>query len=221
MSLPYDPIDGVSIMPRNSTVKQDPSGFSLLEVLLIVAVGLILTAVGLPLMNNVIANMKLRASMTSVSGLLQNTRATAVQQNKTMTAKHFNRTTAPYSLIYYVQAATDASGFSTTDTQVWMEAPITPYPAPTGVVAPTAIGTSTLSFTAQSIDPSVPYTRRSIHADFHAFITAAHAPIAVLSNISKITASADPADGPQFRFHLPAESRDGFGMGQPGPLRGR
>jgi hypothetical protein len=94
--------------------------------------------------------------MTSVSGLLQNTRATAVQQNKTMTAKHFNRTTAPYSLIYYVQAATDASGFSTTDTQVWMEAPITPYPAPTGVVAPTAIGTSTLSFTAQSIDPSVP-----------------------------------------------------------------
>jgi len=143
-------------MPRNSTVKRDLSGFSLLEVSLVVAVGLILTAVSLPLMNNVIANMKLRASMTSVSGLLQNTRATAVQQNKTMTAKHFNRTTAPYSLIYYVQAATDASPFSATDIQVWMEAPITPYPAPTGVVAPAAIATSALTFTPQSIDPTVP-----------------------------------------------------------------
>jgi prepilin-type N-terminal cleavage/methylation domain-containing protein len=159
MSLPYDPIDGARIMPRNSTVQRGPAGFSLLEVLLVVAVGLILTAVGLPLMNNVIANMKLRASMTSVSGLLQNTRTTAVQQNKTMTAKHFNRSTAPYSLVYYVldatKAATDNSDFSTTETQVWMEAPITPYPVPTGVTAPAAIGSSTLSFTPQSIDPTM------------------------------------------------------------------
>jgi prepilin-type N-terminal cleavage/methylation domain-containing protein len=143
-------------MPRYSTVKRDLAGFSLLEVLLVVAIGLILTAVGLPLMNNVIANMKLRASMTSVSGLLQNTRTTAVQQNKTMTAKHFNRTAPPYSLVYYVQAATDLTAFSTTDIQVWMEAPITPYPSPTGVLAPAAIGTSTLSFTPQSVDPTVP-----------------------------------------------------------------
>jgi hypothetical protein len=98
--------------------------------------------------------------MTSVSGLLQNTRTTAVQQNKTMTAKHFNRTAAPYSLVYYLLDATKVTvnntDFSTTETQVWMEAPITPYPAPTGVTAPAAIGTSTLSFTPQSIDPGAP-----------------------------------------------------------------
>ena len=147
-------------MPIYSTVKRDPSGFSLLEVLLVVAIGLILTAVGLPLMNNVIANMKLRASMTSVSGLLQNTRTTAVQQNKTMTAKHFNRTSPPYSLVYYLldatRVTTDNSDFSTTETQVWMEAPITPYPTPTGVTAPVAISSSALNFTPQSIDPTAP-----------------------------------------------------------------
>ena len=49
-------------------------GFTLLELLILLAVGLIVTAIALPIMSNVIANQKLRASMTSISGLLQNTR---------------------------------------------------------------------------------------------------------------------------------------------------
>src|SRR2546423_13669744 len=144
------------MMPRFRPGEGGPAGFSLLEVMVVVAVGLMITAIGLPRMSNVIANMRLRSSMTSVSGLLQNTRAMAIQQNKTMTAKHFNRTTSPYSLVYYVKNATDMSVFSTTDTQVWMEAPITPYPAPTGVSAPASITTSALSFTPQAVDTSVP-----------------------------------------------------------------
>src|SRR5437588_8409604 len=150
------------MMPRSSAGKRDLAGFSLLEVTVVVAIGLMITAIGLPRMSNVIANMKLRSSMTSVSGLLQNTRAIAIQQNKTMTAKHFNRDTSPYSLVYYVKNATDASAFSQTDTQVWMEAPITPYPAPTGVSAPVAITSSALSFTPQAVDTSVP-----IYASFN------------------------------------------------------
>jgi len=73
---------------RNTAGVRDEAGFSLQEVLVVVALGLIITAVGLPAMANAIANMKLRASMTSVSGLLQNARAIAVQQNKTNTACH-------------------------------------------------------------------------------------------------------------------------------------
>src|ERR1043165_5886415 len=76
-------------------------GFSLLEIMLVVAIGLIVTAIGLPRMNNVIANMKLRSSMTTVSSLLQNTRMLAIKNNKTKTARNFNRTTVPYSLVYY------------------------------------------------------------------------------------------------------------------------
>src|SRR5439155_9954839 len=59
------------IRPRSRTKR---SGFSLLAVLFGVAAITIILGVALPSMTNAIANVKLRASMTSVSGLLQNTR---------------------------------------------------------------------------------------------------------------------------------------------------
>ena len=73
-------------MARRRACKLNRAGFSLQEVLVVVAIGLIVTAVALPSMSNAIANMKLRASMTSVSGLLQNTRSMAVKENTIKTA---------------------------------------------------------------------------------------------------------------------------------------
>ena len=70
------------------------AGFTLQEVLVVIAIGLIITTVAVPIMSSAIANVKLRSSLTSVSGLLQNTRAMAVQQNKAKTACHFSRTSA-------------------------------------------------------------------------------------------------------------------------------
>src|SRR5712692_3404722 len=102
-------------MPRLNAANRDEAGFSLLEILVVVAVGLIITATGLPLMNNVIANMKMRSSMSTVSGLLQNTRTLSVQSNKVKTAMHFNRSSIPYSLVYYVKTASDTSDFSSSD----------------------------------------------------------------------------------------------------------
>jgi hypothetical protein len=103
-------------------------------------------------MNNVIANMRLRASMTSVSGLLQNTRMAAVKQNKIMTAKYTNLSSPPYSLIYYTKLAADSSALAAGDPQVEMEAPIVPSPSPAGPGAPAAIAVSVLGFTPQGID---------------------------------------------------------------------
>src|SRR5215467_15562100 len=140
------PDDGVTIMPRfvHGWRNRD-IGFSLFELLVVVAIGLLVTAIGLPLMNNVIANMRLRASMTSVSGLLQNTRMAAVKQNKIMTAKYTNLTSPPYSLIYYTKAAADSSSpLAASDPQVEMEAPVSPFPSPTGPGAPAAIAVSVL-----------------------------------------------------------------------------
>lgn len=150
------PRDGVIIVPRYCSGTRHCAGFSLTEVLLVVAVGLIVVAVGIPLLNNVIAEMKLRSSMTTVSGLLQNARSIAVQENTTMTARHFNRTAPPYSLVYYVKRAPDSSSMATSDTQVEMEAPIAPYDTPTGTGAPSAISNSTLGLPSspQTSDPS-------------------------------------------------------------------
>ncbi len=142
-------------MPKYGATAGHQAAYTTIEVLIVVAIGLIITAVGLPRMSTVIANMKLSSSMTTVSGLLQNTRMIAVQQNKTMTAKRLNRTSPPYSLVYYVKLATDTSGLATSDAQVEMEAPITPGPTPTGASAPSVIDPSTkLGFTPQPIDPS-------------------------------------------------------------------
>jgi prepilin-type N-terminal cleavage/methylation domain-containing protein len=145
-------------MARGSADKLNRAGFSLQEVLVVVAIGLVATAVALPTMSNAIANMKLRASMTSVSGLLQNTRAMAVKENKIKTACHYNSTIAPYSLVYFVRDATDCSGLTSTSTdiQIQMEAPITPSASPTGIGAPTAITNAQMGLSADPLtsDPS-------------------------------------------------------------------
>jgi len=142
-------------MPRHITGKNN-TGFSLLEVLLVVGIVLLIAAVGLPVMNTAIANMKLRSSMTTVSGFLQNSRMLAVQQNRTMTARHFNRSAAPFSLVYYVKEAQDSSSVTTSDSQVEMEAPITGFDTPSGQGAPPAIDNSSLGLLTapQTGDPS-------------------------------------------------------------------
>ena len=145
-------------MARRSACKMNHAGFSLQEVLFVVGIGLIISTAALPSMSNAIANMKLRASMTTVSGLLQNTRAMAVKENKVKTACHYNRTIEPYSLVYFVRDATDCTALTstTTDVQVEMEAPITPVSTPSGPGAPGAIDNTSLGLTASPLttDPS-------------------------------------------------------------------
>src|SRR5881396_3874036 len=121
--------------PRSRTKR---SGFSLLAVLFGVAAITIILAVALPSMTNAIANVKVRGNMTSVSGLLQNTRILAVKLNRTMTARYFVRTTSPLGLVYYAKNATDSSPLASSDPQVELEAPITRYTTPTGANAPAA-----------------------------------------------------------------------------------
>ena len=132
------------------------AGFSLFELAVVISVGLILIAISIPRMNNVIATMKLRASMTTVSGFFQNVRMLAVKKNTTMTSFHFNRTTLPYSLVYYTKEYTDGSAMNTHDSQVEMEAPIDALDTPTGVGAPSAIPNSTLGLLSnpETVDPS-------------------------------------------------------------------
>ena len=155
-------------MSRRIAGRQSPAGFSLLEVLVVLAIGLIVTAIGLPRMSNVIASMKLRASMTTVSGLLQNTRAVAVKENKTKTACHFNRTTTPYSLVYFIKDATACTSLtaSTSDSQVEMEAPITPYTTPSGTGAPMAIENGLMGLTANPLTSDPSFNSRGLPCAF-------------------------------------------------------
>src|SRR2546426_1348119 len=140
------------------------NGFTLLEVLIVVAFGLILTAIGLPRMNNVIANQKIRASITSSSGLLQNARMAAVQQNKTKTACHCRGvdcpdSAEPHGLVYFAKDATTCTSTTApirSEPPVELEAPIIPMPTPAGPGAPPKIDNADLGLLADPLtsDPS-------------------------------------------------------------------
>ncbi len=130
----------------------DRRGFTLLETLIVVGIAAVVTMTAIPKMTNVIATAKLRASMTSLSGLLQNTRMMAVQQNKTKTTRFSGGTTT--RLMGYVKDAADTSALTTRDAQVEMEAPITKMTTPSGTGAPAAISTTVLGFTPDTDDPS-------------------------------------------------------------------
>src|SRR5579883_3122469 len=142
-------------MPKPVSGAMSGVGFSLLEVLVVVGIGMIVTAVALPSMRNVIADMRLRSSMTSVSGMFQNTRAIAVQENKTKTACHYSWTSG---LVYFAKDAVACSGVtpSASDPQVELQAPFTPMGTPSGTLAPSVIPDTSLGLTVDPLtsDPS-------------------------------------------------------------------
>ena len=131
---------------------RNQSGFTLIEVMIVATIATVITVTAIPNITNAIANAKLRASMTSLSGLLQNTRMVAVKENRTKTARFEGGTTT--RLMGYIRDAGDTSTLSTMDSQVEMEAPITKLSTPTGLGAPSAISTTVLGFTPQTSDPS-------------------------------------------------------------------
>ena len=151
-------------MDRAIAMEGYKDGFTLLELLILLAVGLIVTAIALPIMSNVVANQKLRASMTSISGLLQNTRMVAVHDNKTKTACHCKGASCPASaephgLVYFAKDGTTCTITTVlvrTDPQVELEAPITPMTAPSGPGAPPTINNSDLGLLSNPLttDPS-------------------------------------------------------------------
>ena len=153
-------------MKHHVSSQSDQSGFSLLEIMIVLGVAMVVTATAIPRMTTAIANAKLRASMTSLSGLLQNTRMVAVQQSKTKTARFSGGTNT--RLIGYIKDATDTSAVATVDPQVEMEAPINKLTTPSGPGAPSAITTTALGFTPQTGDPS--FNSRGMPCEYSAGI---------------------------------------------------
>jgi Tfp pilus assembly protein FimT len=127
------------------------TGFSMLEALVAVAIGGIVTVAAMPNMVTAISNMRLRSSMTSLAGVLQNCRVLSVKQNRHMTA-HFEPN--PYGIVAYVKPSASAGGLSTGDSQVELEAPVSRVDGPSGPNAPSAISTSVLGFTPEISEPS-------------------------------------------------------------------
>jgi len=127
------------------------AGFSVPELLIVVAIVLLVATIAVPNITRVIANARMRASMTSLSGVIQNCRMVAVKENKTMTAKmqDFSQ-----GIIGFIKPAGDNSALKSSDPQVQLQAPITDHTTPTGAGAPAGLTTAVLGFTASTGNPS-------------------------------------------------------------------
>jgi len=144
---------------KNNTHRRIHSnaGFSLLEVMGVAVISLVVTVTAMPNMITGIGNVRLRSSMTSLAGVLQNCRMLAVKQNRTMTT-HFlttNYGSGSSGVMAYVKFATDTSSLGTGDSQVQLEQPVTRVTTLSGPNAPTtALDNGLLGFTPQTGDPS-------------------------------------------------------------------
>jgi len=150
-------------MPKYGAGARNPAGFSLLELTLVVTIGLIVTTIGMPRMNNVIANIKLRSSMTTVSGLIQNCRMMAVQRNRTLTAKFTTATNPVNSMKALITERTDTTNTPVAaNTQVEMEAPISSMDTPTGTGAPAAITNAALGLSSDPLPSNPSFNSRGL-----------------------------------------------------------
>src|ERR1051326_1755635 len=86
------------------------AGFTMLEVMAVTAISLIVTMAAIPNTVNSIGALRLRSSMTSLEGVIQNCRMLAVKQNQAMST-HFSVTTygASNGVLAYVKKASDAN----------------------------------------------------------------------------------------------------------------
>ncbi len=106
--------------PLSPVQKRGPrtrqGGFSTIEMLIVVIVLMIVTAIAIPNMMNAIADIKLRASANSVSGLLQQARLMAVQKNSLYTVRANGTNRAYIDSIPSPPTAADGSGNGSFDT---------------------------------------------------------------------------------------------------------
>jgi prepilin-type N-terminal cleavage/methylation domain-containing protein len=125
-------------------------GFSLIELLFVIAIGLILTLIAMPLVMNVSSYLRLRSATASLTGAIQSTRYNAIYQGYPYTVT-FSKAT---STIQVANQPPGASGFVnvgnampfSTSPKVQLGADVTLQFSPSGVVRATA-GTTTLTLT--------------------------------------------------------------------------
>jgi Tfp pilus assembly protein FimT len=124
----------------------------MLELVIVVAMSMVVAAIAVPNFMAVIFNFRMRGAMSSLSGLLQNCRMTAVQKNTIMTSVF--GVFPPGGPVVYIKHAGDTSAIASTDFQVQLGAPLTQIITPTGTGAPTALTTTTLGYTPLTYQPS-------------------------------------------------------------------
>ena len=141
------------------------SGFSLIELLVVMAVMLVVAAFAIPTMTSSMDAYRMRGSLTSISGLIQRARIQAVKQD---TSQRIHFATVNNKVVVFVTTATDsATQPLTTDTnlseQLWLPTQFLIGSAPSGT--PTTLTSSSMwgtSTTVGNINQDIYFNSRGI-----------------------------------------------------------
>jgi prepilin-type N-terminal cleavage/methylation domain-containing protein len=129
------------LLPRRAGA----GGFSLLELMLVVAIALILVAIALPQLSTSLTLAKWRGEVADLSGVFQSCRSQAIKNNQT---EQLNFTTSKGLAVAYLvdldsvgtnavlQYGQDATSMQAAQTQVWMFSQFSQVAAPAGTNPP-------------------------------------------------------------------------------------
>src|SRR5258708_616761 len=94
----------------HSTTQKKGRGFSLIELLIVVAIIMILAAISVPRLLNTVSDINLRYAATNISGLLQSARMQAVQKNTFYTVQPTALPTGGTGYYVHLHGGTYVSG---------------------------------------------------------------------------------------------------------------
>jgi Tfp pilus assembly protein FimT len=123
-------------------------GFSMVELLVVVAIIITVTAISLPTVTSVVATAQLRGGMNDLSGLFQKGRGMAVRQN-TISRIRFQFTSGEW--VAYVDNGVSPAGLISSAPQLWLPRQFTKVSAPSGTGGtPTALNSTTCGANSSS-----------------------------------------------------------------------
>jgi prepilin-type N-terminal cleavage/methylation domain-containing protein len=94
----------------HSTTQKRGRGFSLVELLIVIAMIMILAAISVPRLLNSISDINLRYAATNISGLLQSARISAVRKNSFYTVQPTTLSTGGTGYYVHVQGGSYVTG---------------------------------------------------------------------------------------------------------------
>jgi type II secretion system protein H len=120
-------------------------GFSLIEVMVVLAIMGIMAAVAVPGLNSAIAHTKLRAASSNLAGMMQSARIQAVKRNRTMTVTFFARGGVPFAFAKSVDDTTADTANKAQEVQLGTAAYAVAIPGSPAPLADTVLGYTPLN----------------------------------------------------------------------------
>jgi len=164
----------VAIHLNGADTDSEQLGFSLVELLVVLAVMLILVAFAIPIASTTVDTFRLRGSLGSTSNLLQRCRMQAARQNVTQ-RMHFTTDAATNRVVAFVTPASDTNSSTTqlkTDPNVveqyWFPSQFSLSGAPSGTPAAlTGQAMWNTSITVTNVNRDLYFDSRGLPCDYN------------------------------------------------------